>query len=264
MTPQRRARDIDPTIDPELYTPSKRMRLMTSSLATSASASFLVSKDPVTSKSRLPVPVLEGPPMAIPQPDWMPLALSDQDLERMSRDELIEAGKRMRQNLGLANQHIAARDGIIESSHATIVLQNIFVGKQNEALHAKENKKTTNRTKVTMNGFGRHLTSPEFIEQTRLAKVAREAEATAKIRKAKKRKAAKTAKEKLEEEWKQIKEDHELAVAAWEEECQNLIGEGCRKKDLPKKPVRPKKPTTAEVEEPPAPPEEEESDSDDD
>jgi hypothetical protein len=49
VTPQRRARD--PNIDPALYTPSKRMRFMTSALATTSSGSFLVSKDPVTTKS---------------------------------------------------------------------------------------------------------------------------------------------------------------------------------------------------------------------
>ncbi|KAJ7435542.1 hypothetical protein B0H11DRAFT_1937476 [Mycena galericulata] len=55
----------DPNIDPALYRPAKRMRMMTSALETSTSGSFLVSKDPVTSQSGLPAPVLEGPPTAI-------------------------------------------------------------------------------------------------------------------------------------------------------------------------------------------------------
>ncbi|KAF8211790.1 hypothetical protein K438DRAFT_1494564, partial [Mycena galopus ATCC 62051] len=120
----------DPMIDPELYTPSKCMRFMTSALATTSSGSFLVSKDPITSTSRLPKPVLEGPPTTIPQLDLTLLELSDTALESMLKSELLEATKRMRENLGVANQYIVARDGIIEPSHATIVLQNVFCERQ--------------------------------------------------------------------------------------------------------------------------------------
>ncbi|KAJ7825003.1 hypothetical protein B0H13DRAFT_1658207, partial [Mycena leptocephala] len=176
--------------------------------------------------------------------------------------ELLEMGKKMRENLGLANQHIAARDGIIESAHATIVLQNVFVEGQSEALHAKENKKTTNRVRLSMDGIGRHLTSKEWIEKTKEAQDARDAEVAAKAQKADDREAAKIAKEALEQQWKDMKAEHELAVAAWEEECRKLVNGGCRKKDLPKKPTRPKKPKGREAEDQPAPPEEEESDSD--
>ncbi|KAJ6525317.1 hypothetical protein DFH09DRAFT_936779 [Mycena vulgaris] len=228
--------------------------------------SFLVSKDPVTSSSRLPALVLEGPP-TIPWPDWTPLLLSDRDLENMSKSELIEAGKEMRRNLGLANQHIAARDGIIEALHATLVIQNLFVEKQSRALNAKETKKKSDRTKLTMDGQGRHLTSDEWIQKTEEAKRLREAEAAAKLQRSKDRDAAKDAKEALEERWKEIKEAHEEAVAAWEDECHTLLAGGCRKKDLPKKPVRAKKPKAVELGGRPGLPEqpdEDDSDSDND
>ncbi|KAF8211074.1 hypothetical protein K438DRAFT_1441840, partial [Mycena galopus ATCC 62051] len=52
----------DPNINPALYTPSKQMRFMTRAPSTTSSSSFLVSKDFITAKSRLPLPVLEGPP----------------------------------------------------------------------------------------------------------------------------------------------------------------------------------------------------------
>ncbi|KAJ7761269.1 hypothetical protein DFH07DRAFT_771594 [Mycena maculata] len=251
-------------IDPALYTPSKRMRMMTGAFATSSSGSFLVSKEPLTSQSRLPAPVLEGPPTTIPQPDWTSLAMTDQDLESMSKSQLIEAGRMLRQNLGLANQHIAARDGIIESAHATIVLQNVFVERQSEALHAKETKKQSARVRLSMDGVGRHLTSKEWIQKTKDAQDARDAEVVARAQKADEREAARIAKEALEKEWKEAKAAHELAVVAWEEECKKLLSGGSQKKDLPKKPTRPKKPKARELEEPSGPPQEPDSDSDDD
>ncbi|KAF8201226.1 hypothetical protein K438DRAFT_1582162 [Mycena galopus ATCC 62051] len=250
VTPQRRARD--PNIDPALYTPSKRMRFMTSALSATSSGSFLVSKDPITSKSRLPPPVLEGPPSTIPRLDLTSLQFSDQDLEKMSKNELPEASKRLRQNLGLANQHIVARDGIIESSHATIVLQNVFCERQSEALNAKEQKKKTNRVTLSMGGLGRHLTAPEWIAKTEEAQRLRDAENVAKVQRAEDREAARMAKEALEERWKEMKAAHEKAVVTWEAECRDLRAEGCRPKDLPKKPVRPKKPKPPVVDEPPA------------
>ncbi|KAJ7129033.1 hypothetical protein C8R43DRAFT_896956 [Mycena crocata] len=261
VTPQRRARD--PMIDPELYTPSKRMRFMTSALATTSSGSFLVSKDPITATSRLPNPVLEGPPTAIPSVDVTSLELTDQDLEKMSKSELLEAARKMRQNLGVANQHIAARDGIIESSHATIVLQNVFCERQSEALNAKEQKKKSKRVALSMGGLGRHLTAPEWIAETEAAQKAREDEVAAKAVRAEGREAARSEKEAREKEWKAIKAAHEEAVAAWEEECADLRADGCRTKDLPKKPKRPKKPTAPVVTEPPAAEEEDESSSED-
>ncbi|KAF7336140.1 DDE-domain-containing protein [Mycena venus] len=188
VTPQCRSRD--PNIDPALYTPSKRMRFMTSALTTTSSGSFLVSKDLVTSKSHLPDPVLEGPPTIIPQLDLGSMELSDEDLERMSKHELLEATKMLRQNLGLANQHIAARDGIIESAHATIVLQNVFCERQSEALNAKEQKKKSNHVALSMGGLGRHLTALEWIEQTELAQKARDDEIAVKEKRAEGREAA--------------------------------------------------------------------------
>ncbi|KAJ7281687.1 hypothetical protein C8J57DRAFT_980430, partial [Mycena rebaudengoi] len=52
----------DPNIDPVLYTPSKRMCIMTSTLSHTSSGSFLVSSSKVTSQSVIPALVLEGPP----------------------------------------------------------------------------------------------------------------------------------------------------------------------------------------------------------
>ncbi|KAF8185614.1 hypothetical protein K438DRAFT_1765837 [Mycena galopus ATCC 62051] len=140
----------------------------------------------------------------------------------MSKNELLEASKRLRQNLGLANQHIVARDGIIESSHATIVLQNVFCERQSEALNAKEQKKKTNHVTLSMGSLGRHLTAPEWIAKTEEAQRLRDAENVAKVQRAEDREAAQMAKEALEERWKEMKAAHEKAVVTWEAECRDL------------------------------------------
>ncbi|KAJ7710757.1 hypothetical protein B0H17DRAFT_837705, partial [Mycena rosella] len=127
---------IDPAIDPVLYTPSKRMRMLTGALASTSSGSFLVSSAAITSAltvttsfSSIPAPVLEGPP-ALPEPDWAKAAYLDESMDRWSQNQLLEYAKGTQGDLENAHQHIRARDGIIESSHATIVVQNLFVEKQ--------------------------------------------------------------------------------------------------------------------------------------
>ncbi|KAJ7679698.1 hypothetical protein B0H14DRAFT_2423113, partial [Mycena olivaceomarginata] len=155
-------------------------------------------------------------------------------------------------------------DGIIESSHATIVLQNVFCERQSQALHAKENKKKSGRAVLSMGGLGRHLTDPEWIAKTREAQEARDAEAVAKVQRAEGREAAKIARETRAKEWEDIKAVHEAAVAAWERDCAARHETGCRAKDLPKKPVRPKKPKAPVVEEPLAGAVDDESSSDED
>lgn len=139
-------------------------------------------------------------------------------------------------------RQIQARDGIIESSHATLVVQNMFVKKQSQALHAKETKKQSKRGKLSMEGRGRHLTSQEWIEKTEEMERLREEEAAAKVQRAADREVAKTAKEALRLKWEEIKADHERAVEDWKSVCQRLTEQGVKKKHHPKKPKRPLKP----------------------
>ncbi|KAJ7281716.1 hypothetical protein C8J57DRAFT_1056355 [Mycena rebaudengoi] len=248
-------------IDPALYTPSKRMRMMTSALGSTSSGSFLVSQASVTSLSSLPAPVLEGPP-ALAQPDWSQLEVTDENLGAMTKSQLLEAAGKMRANLALARQHEIAGHGRIESAHGTIVLQNLFVEKQSQALNKKENKKKTNHTKLSMGGMGRHLTAPEWIEKTAQAAREREEEAAAKVQRAGDQEVAKAVKEAREKRWKEIQVEHTAAVSAWEERCKQLLAEGCKRKDLPKKPVQEKKPKPPVVEKSISEPEDDDTDTD--
>ncbi|KAJ7814455.1 hypothetical protein B0H13DRAFT_1664787 [Mycena leptocephala] len=254
VTPARRTRD--PNIDPALYTPSKRMRMMTSALGGTASGSFLVSKVPVTSRSHIAPPVLEGPlhiptgPPILPMPNWDLLRGSrPEDIANMSAQALRERVHSLTSSLAISQQHLLARDGIIQAANAQLIVQNIFVGKQSEALHAKETKKSKKREKVKVlaDGKGRHLTDLEFIDSLAREQAEKAAEEAAKADRAQAREDRKSAKAELEERWKKMKADHLQAVAQWETQCATLTAGGARKKDLPKKPKRAKKPQLEKV-----------------
>jgi hypothetical protein len=127
---------------------------------------------------------------------------------------------------------------------AQLVVQNIFVGMQSEALHAKETKKSKKceKVKVLADRKGRHLTDLEFIDLLIREQAERAADEATKANRAQARENRKAAKLELEERWKVMKADHDQAVAQWETQCAMLTASGAHKKDLPKKPKRAKKP----------------------
>ncbi|KAJ7071839.1 hypothetical protein B0H15DRAFT_793183 [Mycena belliarum] len=242
VTPLRRVRD--PNIDPALYTPSKRMRMMTSALAGTTSGSFLITKAPVTSRSSIAAPVIEQPPeMDLPNRNLID-DNQPENIEHLSAAALRARVAELTSALTVSRQHLAAREGIIEAANAQLIIQNIFVGKQSEALHAKEQKKSKKRGKVkgTEDGQCRHMTATEYIEALEKEERERADEDAARATRAQARKDKKTAKAELEERWKQLKLEHRAAVERWEERCAALTAGGTRKKDLPKKPKCTKKP----------------------
>lgn len=135
-------------------------------------------------------------------------------MDRMTKAELVEFGKKTRESLRLAKQHLVARDGIIEGNHATMVLQNLYLNKQAVVLHAKENKKKADRTVLPMDGKGRHLTDEQWIqlsEQVENEKKKKNEEKSARTALRANNKAARLA---AAAEWKEITRQHELDVQA--------------------------------------------------
>jgi hypothetical protein len=133
---------------------------MTTGLASTASGSFLVSWDPITSQSTIPAPVFEMPPPIEPM-DWLAL-LDNQDAQtkaelRMQIDDLTE-------QLCHAEEHIQMHNAIIEGTHAQMVLQNLYAEKQSQVLGAKE-KKVDKCTKLFLKGKGLWLTDTKLIEE---------------------------------------------------------------------------------------------------
>ncbi|KAJ7935049.1 hypothetical protein B0H13DRAFT_1591243 [Mycena leptocephala] len=232
----------DPNIDPALYTPSKRMRMMTSALAGTASGSFLVSTNPVTSQSSIMGPVLEHVPV-LPSPDWgLIQANRPERIEHLSAKELRGRVVQLTESLGRGQQQILVRDSILEASNAQLVIQNIFMRKQSTALHAKENRKSKKGPKAYIDGKGRHFNSTEYIEALETAEQQKIEEEEAKADRARAKEKKKGARAALATEWERIKAAHLVSVQQWEEKCAELTGMGTRKKDLPRKPKRAKKP----------------------
>ncbi|KAI0076906.1 hypothetical protein K474DRAFT_1597161, partial [Panus rudis PR-1116 ss-1] len=223
------------------YTPTKRVRLMTAALASTASGSFLVSKKLCTSADKPPAIVLEGPP-DIPEPDWSLTQRNRSRVHVMTRGELETDHLKALDTIDLAKQHMQARDGIIEGAQSQLVVQDIYAYKINEALYTKETKQQPDRTQLFVEGKGRYATEPQFAEQVKRAQREREEEEGAKLQRRVQRLEKREAREAAEAAWTEIKKDHAVAVAAWQEECERLLREGKPKSSLPKKPARQRKP----------------------
>lgn len=242
-TPTRkRARAVDPTIDPDLYTPRKRIRLMSASLSSTMSGSYLVSNVRMHSSQPIFTPVIDSPPL-LPAVNWaiveQPAAMSG----RVTMEELEARNRELSAELQLAKQHVAARDIIIEGDRAQLVVQHLVLKKQNDALHVKETKKASDRTRLFADGKGRVLTADDFIEKVKdiqTKKITNDAAKEARLKARGNKRAARAA---LEDEWKDMQKQHQIAVEAWQARCARLTEQGARKKDLPRKPMRPKKPT---------------------
>ncbi|KAJ7258842.1 hypothetical protein C8J57DRAFT_1011286, partial [Mycena rebaudengoi] len=127
--------------------------------------------------------------------------------------------------LALSQQQLIVHKGMIEAANTQLVVQNIFVGLQSEALHAKESKKSKKREKVKVfvDGKGRHLTDMEFINSLAREKAEKAAEEVVKADRVQAREDRKAAKAELEERWKKIKAGHLQAVVQWETRCATLI-----------------------------------------
>lgn len=228
-------------IDPILYTPSKRSRVLQQSLADSSTGSFLVSDGKISSSDSIAPPVLEGT-ANITQPDW---TLIEQQHQARTKDEMQAHIDALTESLKRARILVAAKNSIIEGAQAQLVIQNLHLKKQNETIHAKETAKEDERTKLFPGGRGRLLTGDEFHEEQVNAEKQKRAKEAEKKRKKAKQDQAKTKKQAIADRWKEVQERHDANVAAWKTETDKLVLRGVVKKDLPKKPKRPLK---AEIE----------------
>ena len=144
--------------------------------------------------------------------------------------------------MAISHENITAWDGIIEAAHATMVIQHIFVGKQARVLHLKEHVKKTDKAVLFVNGNGRHVTDVEWIEALEAGVRRKRDDESTKSQHVVQRLAKKAATAELETKWQEMKEVHQKAVEKWEENCHEHLSKGVKRKDLPKKPVKPKKP----------------------
>ncbi|KDQ09419.1 hypothetical protein BOTBODRAFT_117181 [Botryobasidium botryosum FD-172 SS1] len=228
-------------INPLSFTPSKRICLMRSALE-KTSRSFLVSESPLLSTETIDSPVLEGPP-TLPTPDW---SLLDNNPVHQSRMDLETRNKELTESLRRAKDQLAAHNLIIEGSHAQLVVQNLYLAKLNKALHSSEQRKD-DRTRLFPDGKGRHLTASGFRSLKRAQEKKRKDRLEAQRKGAIYHEEKRAAKEEAEAAWKVICEEHKEAIRAWDIERARLIAQGVMKKNLPRKPLRARKPKPATV-----------------
>ncbi|TFY81374.1 hypothetical protein EWM64_g2638 [Hericium alpestre] len=216
-------------------TPSKRIRLMTANLSQTTSGSFLVSKPKMTTLNRIAPPILQRAPFsAILEPNWS-LICEMSKHEHLSHQDLAEGVKALTLNLRLAQLHVEAQDGIIESANAQLVIQNIYTDKLHHALFEKETKKVSKANRVVLNVGGTHLTDEEFIQEMEHRKQAREAGKEAKRIRKEQKVAKKAKKDASQAAWQEILIAHQSEVNTWKTLCDRLVQQGARKKDLPSK-----------------------------
>jgi len=247
-TPPRIPQPIAGTLPALYYTPSSRMRMMASALASTASGSFLVGNPRITSANTIASPVY-GRPMTLPEPDWS-LIHQPPATRSPSKAELKALNAKLTLSLEQSHAHILARNSVIEGSNAQLAVQSIFNSRLNEALNTKEHKKATDRTQLLFPGGGpRVLTDPMFIQKVTDDKAARLAKVAAQAEGVKKRSRAKRMKAAIEMAWEQMGVDHQAAITAYDAECVVLLAQGVAKKHLPKKPKKGIKPKEVELSE---------------
>ena len=242
-TPMKRCA-LDLEIDPSLYTPSKRMWLLYSAMASTSSGSYLISKTPVTvaqASHFVNPPVIKKPP-PMPEPDWL-LLTSENNIQHLSRAQLEEQQERLIKSLRAAHQQIHAQNLMIEASQAQLIVQAMGLTKLMESLEAKEKKKTTDRSTLFPGGNGCVLTNSDFMKVVEDRRQMQVDDEEGRRQRQAARAEKRAEKEMLEDQWQQIKHAHQTAVDNWSAGCAQLTENGVPKKDLPKQPTCPLKST---------------------
>ncbi|KAJ3748676.1 hypothetical protein DFH05DRAFT_1391070 [Lentinula detonsa] len=214
-------------------TPSKRMRIMTSEMASTSSGSFLVSKNPY--KSEIPLPqMLEKQALTLPAPDWSLLMRPPAD---RSREQLEAENQALIRSLANAKGYVAAFADREETLAAQAVVQDMALIKLNSALHSKEMKKAENDGSDVLNdGMGRLWSDARILEYQKRKRTEKVRKAAEKERRKELRSSKKALKTMIDAEWATIKEKHDENLQKWNKMCTELKEKGFKAKDLPKKP----------------------------
>ena len=231
-TPQVQTRQH--TIDPDMFTPSKRMRALDTSLEES-SASFLVSDVWLDGTEDIASPMVERPP-PVPEPDWQLCRIAMIGLEDASREKLVEVIHKFVDNMLLAKKHVFALRGINEGIQAQLLIQYKYGKKLQQALYQKNKEPSRDNTRLLDDGKGKVLTDPAIVEILRKKKEEQEEwERVLQIRRSR-QKDRKEEEEEEEKVWRREKQHHQCAVAAWTKEDARLKANGVPKKQRPAKP----------------------------
>lgn len=128
VTPRKQPRSDsleNPFIEP--FTPSKRMKILRASLASSSSASYLVSSSPITADAHIITPQREEPEPYL-EPDWN--SLLNTNAAYREEEDLLRKVDELQRGLLLVRDCLRAREAVIESAHATNVVLELTCQRQ--------------------------------------------------------------------------------------------------------------------------------------
>ncbi|THV00840.1 hypothetical protein K435DRAFT_963806 [Dendrothele bispora CBS 962.96] len=223
-------------------TPSKRMRMLTSNLSATSSASFLTSKTPYTSD--IPFPrLLKRVPVDTPEPDWSLTKTSADPRHYVGKEAMGHKIEQLTKALADAERLLEIAGQNEETWAAQAVLQDMTLSKMNKVVHAKEEERAAKKDKSSLTlpgpgeGYGRIWTDQAILDYKRKKREEEEREAAEKKQRATEKEEMRAKRAEIEADWKDIMEKHRLAVTEWEEDCKILKEQKVKKKDWPPKPT---------------------------
>jgi hypothetical protein len=151
------------------------MLLLSNSLISTSSGSFLLSRTQITSLHAITCPVFEASPLA--EPNWALIDSMELQSTYQSQSTLEEGSAQLTSALQLGQCQIHIHDGILEGTHAQMVIQKMYLDKLNVSLKGVEK---TDQTKLFPDEKGWHLTNKTFIAVLEASKMAHEGEEAAK------------------------------------------------------------------------------------
>lgn len=236
-------------IDPSQFTPTKRVRLMHTSLSESLTGSYLVAESPIDPFKPLIPPVIESVPATLPKPDFSALQ-NQQQIKELTREQLEEQVNSLTYNLALAKAHIQVQRGINEAANAQLIVQHLHAEKLQVALQEKAKKKTVKDRQSILfgDGKGRVVTSSEVVDELKKLEEELTKKEKDKADRQAVREARKVAKERLNQQWEVMKEAYQQAIEQWKLECARLSEQKTPKCHWPAKPKRPAKPRAPPIE----------------
>lgn len=220
---------------------SESTGLLTNALQSSPSGAFLIATEKVTSDQDIfapviiPSPTIESGPLTLSQ---VPLKC----LKSLSPDELAAKAEELIKILSETQKQLIAAKRAIEVANAQLVVQHLQTVRLKESLSEKEKKKLdTEANEVLPDGYGKVYTAADVVECVQIRTEAKRAKEKASELHARDRARNRQAKEALDAWWKEIGQEHTVAVEVWKSTTEELRKQNIPRKKWPNKPTRPKK-----------------------
>jgi DDE superfamily endonuclease len=198
-------------------------------LRTTESGSILVLQDQWTSANQVP-PLILNSGHQPPEPDWS--LLEDCDVSGWTREELKDNIDQFIAALQSAKENIAFQEDRARERNAQLLIQNLVLQKMNQKIHAEENKRKNDQTKLFPGGKGRHLTGNDFVDELEQAVEARAQKKVVKDSRAERWRRTTDFNDQAKRAWENYQGEYERTVEEWKAQCNELLSQGTLKRNL--------------------------------